>query len=142
MSNQPQFPRPGVGVVVRKGDGANLRVLLIKRGKPPRAGTWSIPGGRQEIGETIRDAARREVREETGLDVEIAELLDVLDSITGHSRGGIAYHYTLIDFAADWTAGDPTPGSDAVETVWADPKDLDRFDLWDQTRRIIKLAIS
>jgi len=142
MSEQAQFPRPGVGVVVRKRDAEGMRILLIKRGKPPRAGTWSIPGGRQELGETIRDAARREVKEETGLEVEIAELLDVLDSITGQSRGGIAYHYTLIDFAADWVSGDPIPGSDAIDAVWADPDDLNRFELWDQTRRIIAMAVS
>ena len=76
MSDYPNRPLVGVGVVVFKGD----RVLLVRRGKPPRQGRWSLPGGRQRLGEAVRETASREVREETGLEVEVTALLDVLAS--------------------------------------------------------------
>jgi len=134
--------KPGVGVVVRKRTTQGDRVLLVRRGKAPQAGRWSIPGGHQELGETVRQTAAREVLEETGLEVAVAEFLDVIDAITPDGRGGTAYHYTLIDFAADWIAGEPVAGSDAADVAWADPNDLDRFDLWRETRRVIALAFS
>ena len=73
----PARPIVGVGTVVLDGD----MVLMIQRGKPPRQGLWSLPGGAQELGETIHEAARREVREETGLEIEIFGLIDVVDSV-------------------------------------------------------------
>jgi len=133
-------PKPGVGVVVRKRAADGDRVLLIRRAKPPHAGKWSLPGGHQELGETVRETAAREVYEETGLTVAVAEFLDVVDAITPDGKGGTAYHYTLIDFAADWVSGEPVAGSDAADVVWADPDDLDRFGLWRETQRVIALA--
>lgn len=129
-------PLVGVGVVVFKGD----RVLLVRRGKAPREGTWSLPGGRQRLGETVREAARREVREEAGIEILVAGLLDVVDSLTRDSTGGIAYHYTLVDFAAEWRAGEAVAGDDAAALAWADPADLASYDLWHETLRIIRLA--
>ena len=134
-------PLVGVGVVVLKGAPGAGRVLLIRRGKPPRKGTWSLPGGRQRHGETVRDAARREVREETGLEVEVTALLDVVDSLTRDASGGVAYHYTLVDFLAEWRGGEPQAGDDAAEVLWADPRDLEAYTLWDETLRIIALAL-
>jgi len=135
-------PKPGVGVVVRKRLPDGDRVLLIRRAKAPHAGKWSLLGGHQELGETVRQTAAREVREETGLEVRIAEFLDVVDAITPDGKGGTAYHFTLIDFAADWVAGEPVAGSDATETIWADPNDLAAFDLWRETERVIALAFA
>lgn len=129
-------PLIGVGVVVFKGD----RVLLIRRGKDPMRGRWSLPGGRQRLGETVRAAARREVREEAGIEIEIAGLLDVIDSLTHDADGGVAYHYTLIDFVAAWRGGVLCAGDDAAEACWADPHDLDGYDLWSETVRVIHLA--
>ena len=134
-------PLVGVGVVVVKGAAGAERVLLIKRGKAPRLGSWSLPGGRQRHGETVRAAAAREVMEEAGLEIEIAQLLDVVDSLTRDSTGAVAYHYTLVDFLAEWRAGEAIAGDDAAAVTWADPRDLDRFDLWDETLRIIALAL-
>lgn len=136
MSDYPNRPLIGVGVVVFKGD----RVLLVRRGKPPRRGQWSLPGGRQRLGETVRATAAREVAEEAGLTVEVAELLDVVDSMTRDEDGALAYHYTLVDFRADWRVGEAAAGGDAAEVVWADPDDLAPYDLWDETLRIIALA--
>ena len=124
MNDYPNRPLVGVGVVAIK----DRRVLLIRRGKPPRAGTWSLPGGRQRLGETVRETARRELREETGIEAAVTALLDVVDSITRDERGAIVYHYTLVDFLA--------------EAVWADPDDLGPFDLWDETLRVIRLGLA
>jgi ADP-ribose pyrophosphatase YjhB (NUDIX family) len=138
MSDYPNRPLVGVGVVVIK-DG---RVLLIRRGKPPRAGAWSLPGGRQRLGETVREAARRELREETGVEAAVTVLLDVVDSITRDDGGAIAYHYTLVDFLADWRSGEARAGGDAAEVIWADPQDLAPFELWDETLRLIRLGLA
>ena len=136
MSDYPNRPLIGVGVVVFKGD----RVLLVRRGKPPRVGQWSLPGGRQRLGETVRATAAREVAEEAGLTVEVTALLDVIDSMTRDADGALAYHYTLVDFLAEWRTGEAKAGGDAAEVVWADPDDLAPHDLWDETLRIIALA--
>ena len=138
MSDYPNRPLVGVGVVVIK-DG---RVLLIRRGKPPRAGAWSLPGGRQRLGETVREAARRELREETGVEAAVTVLLDVVDSITRDDGGAIAYHYTLVDFLADWRSGEARAGGDAAEVIWADLQDLAPFELWDETLRLIRLGLA
>lgn len=135
-SDYPSRPLVGVGVVVFKAE----RVLLIRRGKPPHKGRWSLPGGRQRLGETVREAAAREVREEAGLEVEILALLDVVDSLTRDEAGEIAYHYTLIDFLAAWRGGEATPGGDAAEVIWVDPTDLAPYDLWSETQRLIAMA--
>ncbi len=132
----PAYPVVGVGVVVWK-DGA---VLLIRRGKPPREGTWSLPGGRQKLGETVREAAIREVGEEAGIEITIGNLLDVVDSLTRDGGDEILYHYTLVDFDADWQAGEARAGGDAAEILWAHPKSLERYDLWSETTRIIALS--
>ncbi len=137
----PDRPVVGLGVVVLKPTMAGPRVLLVKRGKPPRAGQWSIPGGRQKLGETLRAAAVREVLEETGVEAEIAQLLDVVDSISHDDGGRVRYHYSLIDFLAFWRTGEPRGASDASEARWADPGDLADFALWAETKRVIARAL-
>lgn len=122
-------PTPAVGVVCLRGD----EVLLIRRGRPPRAGQWSLPGGRIEPGERAIDAALRELMEETGVSAEILGLIDVVDGLFPAD----GRHYVLIDYAARWTAGEPRAGDDAVEAVFL-PLDqaLARVE-WDETRRIL-----
>ncbi len=137
VSDYPNRPLIGVGVVVVR----HARVLLVRRAKAPHAGRWSLPGGRQRLGETVRETAAREVREETSVEVEVTALLDVVDSITRDEAGAIAYHYTLVDFLAEWRAGAARAGGDATEAVWADPGDLAPYDLWDQTLRLIRLGL-
>ena len=94
----PDYPMVGVGVVVWKDE----TVLLIQRGKPPRAGAWSLPGGRQELGETTREAGVREVLEETGIKIEIKDLIDVVDTINRDDSGRVRMQYTLVDYWAEW----------------------------------------
>lgn len=138
----PDYPLIGVAAVVWK-DG---RVLLVKRGKAPRQGEWSLPGGRQKLGETVRETAVREVREEAGIEIAPGNLLDVIDTVTreggdgGGKAGRIRYHYTLVEFDADWMAGEARAGADAADLVWADPADLARYDLWSETERMIRLS--
>ncbi|NWH09286.1 MAG: NUDIX hydrolase [Alphaproteobacteria bacterium] len=129
----PQRPILAVGAVIWRGD----HVLLVRRGNPPRANEWSIPGGAQELGETVREALHREVREETHVSIAIEGLADVVDAIIPDEEGRPRHHYTLLDFAARWTGGEAKPGDDVAETVWAHMRDLDRFALWDATRRVI-----
>jgi len=134
----PQAPIVGVGVVCFRGD----EVLLIRRGKPPRKGSWSLPGGRQKLGETVRECALRELRQETGVEAEIGPLVDVVDSLTRDGDGGVQYHYTLVDFRVDWRSGEPRHGGDAVEARWFAPAELAEIELWRETRRVIEKARS
>ena len=130
------FPFVGVGVVVRKGD----QFLLIRRGKEPMKGAWSIPGGRQNLGETVKEAAIREIREETGLDIDIIGLVDVIDSIRKDDNGVVAWHATLIDYAARHVAGEAVAGDDALSVGWFALEDLQELGLWDETERIIRAS--
>ncbi len=132
----PECPVVGVGVVVWKGG----RVLLIRRGKSPMRGRWSLPGGRQELGETVRETAMREVREETGVEIRLGALLDVVDTIRRDESGAVTLQYTLVDFDADWIAGEPAAASDAEHAEWADPDALAPYGLWSETLRIIALS--
>ncbi|HYM30690.1 MAG TPA: NUDIX hydrolase [Candidatus Cybelea sp.] len=132
----PDRPIAAVGVVVWRGD----QVLLIRRGKAPRAGQWSLPGGAQEIGETVADTARREVLEETGVHIGEPRLIEVLDSIQRGGDGRVVYHYTLIDFTAEWVSGDAKAGGDAAEVNWVAKSSLADHALWPETVRIINRA--
>ena len=98
----PDRPICGVGIVVFH----QQKVLLIRRGKPPRQGEWSIPGGKQKLGETLQQAARREVQEETGLKLGPLMLVDVVDSIFKDSQGQIQYHYSLVEWTGEFVSGE------------------------------------
>ena len=132
----PSRPIVGVGVVILDAD----KVLLIKRGKPPRAGTWSLPGGAQESGETLKEAALREIYEETNLKVEIIGLIDIVDSIRRDKKGDAEYHYTLIDFVARVTGGALRAGDDAIDTRWFTLQEIKKLEIWSETKRIIRMA--
>lgn len=120
-------PVPAVGIDCFRGD----EVLLIRRGKPPLAGSWSIPGGRIEPGEPARGAALRELKEEAGVTADLVGLIDVVDAIMH------PHHYVLIDYAARWASGEPVAGDDAIEARFIPIDGLSRLELWDETRRII-----
>ena len=136
----PDHPHVGVGVVILGDKG----VLLIRRAKPPRQGQWSLPGGAQKLGETVFEAAIREVLEETGLTVEVLGLIDVVDSITPEDDGGgkVRYHYTLIDvLAVVRPGGNLKAASDAREVKWMKLSDIPALELWSETERIINLGV-
>jgi 8-oxo-dGTP diphosphatase len=129
-------PSAAVGVVCLKG----REVLLIRRGRPPMKGAWSLPGGRIEWGERASDAALRELREETGVEAELLGLLDVVDGLFTSADGALAAHYVLVDYAAAWTAGEPKAGDDATAAAFYPLDRLDDLGLWAETVRIIRLA--
>ncbi len=130
-------PTPAVGVVCLKGDD----VLLIRRGRPPLQGAWSLPGGRIEWGEQAAEAALRELSEETGVEAELLGLIDVVDGLfPAEEPGGSGAHYVLVDYAARWTSGEPRAGDDAADAAFHPMGSLGALDLWAQTVRIIELA--
>ena len=126
----------GVGVVVWHAD----HVLLIRRGKPPREGQWSLPGGAQHLGETLAEAAERELMEETGLKAAIGEIIATLDLIDRDDDGAVRHHYTLVDFTAEASNAAVRAGDDAVDVRWFTRPELAALDLWSETLRIIDLA--
>ena len=132
----PDRPIVGVGAVVFKDDA----VLLIRRARPPRAGRWSLPGGAQELGETWVACAHREIAEETGLEIELIGIVDVVDAITRDDAGRVLRHYTLVDVAAEWRAGEPVAGDDAADARWVPRAELGGYALWSETVRIIEAA--
>jgi len=134
----PQRPIPAVGVVCLRPPGD---VLLIRRGKPPAAGDWSLPGGRLEWGETLQDAALRELFEETGVRGEMLGLIDVVDGrFEPESDGRPAHHFVLVDYAVRWVVGEPCPGDDATAARFVPLGDVAGLGLWDETVRIIRQA--
>jgi ADP-ribose pyrophosphatase YjhB (NUDIX family) len=134
IADKPERPAIGVGGVVWKGD----EVLLIQRGKDPGKGRWSLPGGHQEWGETVADAVIREIREETGVEVMVGALIDVVDALISGDAGTLAYHFTLLNYRCDWVSGDVVAGDDAADAKWFNPKDLTRLGLWEETIRVIE----
>jgi 8-oxo-dGTP diphosphatase len=132
----PARPIVGIGVVVIKGD----TVLLVRRGKPPNIGAWTLPGGAQELGETTEDAARRELLEETGIEVGKLHFAATVDNIRHDEAGRVRFHYTIIDFAARWVSGEPVADTDVTEAAWAPLDGLDEFGLWSEAHRVIAIA--
>lgn len=134
----PERPIVGVGVVVLRGD----HVLLIERAKPPKPKEWSLPGGAQHVGETLKEAALREVLEETGLNVDLGGLIDVVDFIEpgAQTANGPRFHYSLVDYWATCSSGDACAGDDASSVKWVPLREIDALGLWDETKRIITLA--
>ncbi|MFO1049469.1 MAG: NUDIX hydrolase [Geminicoccaceae bacterium] len=130
----PERPVVGVGAVVWRGD----RLLLIRRGRPPRLGQWSLPGGAQQLGETLEEAIRREVREETGLGLAAVAFLATVDLIDRDPEDRVRYHYTLVDFTAEAADGEAVPGDDAAAVAWFAPDELAGLGLWAETERIIR----
>lgn len=130
----PLQPLIGLGAIVWK-EG---RVLMVQRGRPPRAGIWSLPGGLQLLGETVADGIRREIAEEAGIEIDLLGLVEVIDSVHRDADGRVLYHYTIIDYAARWTAGEAAAGDDAAAVAWVDPAELHRLETWEETLRVIE----
>ena len=132
----PTRPVVGIGaLVVHEG-----KLLIVKRGVEPAKGKWSIPGGAVELGETIRDAIVREVKEECGLDVEIAleRPMDAIDNIITSKDGRLQYHYVLLQFLARLKRGTLKPASDALDARWVPLDEMEKYNLTKSFRSFFK----
>jgi 8-oxo-dGTP diphosphatase len=121
----PFLPRAAVGAVLRHAG----RFLLVKRANAPSKGRWAIPGGKIKPGETLREAAQREVLEETGIIVRALEPVMVFDLIERDDDQGIRFHYVIVNMNVLYISGEPVPGSDALEVAWAPVDDLEKYNL-------------
>ncbi|MCL4396716.1 MAG: NUDIX hydrolase [Chloroflexi bacterium] len=132
----PERPICAVGVVVRKEGAA----LLIRRGNPPRQGDWSLPGGAVELGETLREAADREVLEECGVEITLGDLVDTFEFVVRDGEGRVQFHYVILDYVANYHDGILRPASDVVDAQWVPLSALDAFELAPKTREVIEKA--
>jgi 8-oxo-dGTP diphosphatase len=118
------------------------RVLLVLRGQEPSRGKWSIPGGVVELGETVQEAAQREVMEECGLEVEVGQVIAVKDAIVRDEADRIRFHYVLVDVAARCVGGELRPGSDISDARWVRKGDLTDYDLTDGLLPVLRLGLA
>jgi mutator protein MutT len=132
----PERPIVGVAAVVIEND----RVALVRRGRPPAYGEWSLPGGAVELGETLEKAVVREAGEEIGLEVEVLELVAILDRIFLDKDGQVQFHYVLLDFLCRKTGGKLLASSDAISCAQIPFLALDRYKLTKETREVINRA--
>ena len=140
----PERPVVGVGgVIVDRG-----RTVLIRRGTEPLLGEWSIPGGTIEIGETIEEAVRRELREETGLEVRILDLIELFDRIypqdgaAAHDNRKPRYHYVIADYLCELVGGEARAGSDVTDLAFAREEELGKFHLTEKATSVVKKAFA
>jgi len=133
----PDRPFVGVGVVIFKGN----QILLAERNRRPHGKMWSIPGGAQELGETVEEGAIREIMEETGLEIDLKGLVDVVNVISNDEAGDVQFHYTLVDFYADWVSGEAVADDDVSSVKWVGLEEIQHIELRPVTRRIITKAM-
>ncbi|MFO8032039.1 MAG: NUDIX hydrolase [Desulfohalobiaceae bacterium] len=130
----PQFPVLGIGaLVLHQG-----QVLLVRRGTQPALGEWSIPGGMVELGESLQQAAEREILEETGVRIKAGEPAYVFDWIQRDQPGEVLYHYVIVDLWAEYLQGSPVAGDDAQEAGWVALSQLQGLDLNQSTRFLLQ----
>lgn len=134
----PEYPLVGVGGVILNGNN----VLLVRRGREPLRGEWSMPGGLVEVGEKLTEALRREIREETGLAVRIGVMVEVLDRILRDEQGRTRFHFVLVDYLCRVEGGRLGAGSDAEETAWVERARLSEYGLRSETLRVIEKAFA
>jgi len=134
----PARPIVGVGAVIMVDE----RVVLIRRRYEPLAGRWSLPGGTVELGETLEEGVGREMKEETGLDVEVGAVIEVFDRIVLDDERRVRYHFVLVDYLCWPIGGDLQAGGDVDAAVLADPRDLAAYTLTDKATAVITRAVT
>ncbi len=133
----PERPIVAVGVAVCH-DG---QVLIVRRARPPSEGKWVLPGGAVELGENMRQAAAREVREECGIEVEIGQVVGVVDKIVHDERGRVLYHYAIVEFAARYKGGELCPNDELTGAVWVTPDQFDAYRVPEKAREMFIRAL-
>jgi len=128
------LPRVGVGAVVFRND----TVLLVRRGQPPGAGEWAIPGGKVRAGESLQQAAEREIREETGIRIRAGEPVFCFDLIETDPDGRVRWHYVIVDLQAEYRDGEIRAGDDASEAGWFPREALADLPLHARTRQLLQ----
>ena len=126
----------GVGGVVIEND----RALLIRRGSAPLKGEWSIPGGMLETGETIVQGVQRELLEETAIEVEVLDLIEVFERISADDAGRPQYHFVILDYLCEFIGGTARAGSDVTDTAWVLESELENYSLAPTATRVIQKA--
>ncbi len=132
----PSNPVVGVGAIILERD----RLVLVQRGREPLKGQWSLPGGVLHVGERLEDGVRREVREETGLEVSPIGVFEVFERLNQDQRGRLEYHYVLIDYLCCVTGGALRPADDASSAEWVHRRDLGRYLITPGTLDVIRRA--
>ncbi len=135
----PEKPLVGVGVVVYN---ENRQVILVKRGNDSSHGLWAIPSGAVALGEQVREAAVREVREECDIDIELKDLLGVVDLILKDNQGKVQYHYILLDYLAQYSGGNIKAQSDISEIGWFYQQELQQIDIPELTLKVLEKAFN
>ena len=133
----PEHPVVGVGaVIVRDG-----RALIVKRAHEPRKGEWSLPGGLLELGESLVDAVKREIKEETNLDIEVGPVIETFDRVHRDAAGKIRYHFVIVDYVCWPITGDASPGSDAEAVAWVTASDIDSYNVNAHAKGVIEKGL-
>jgi 8-oxo-dGTP diphosphatase len=134
----PDRPIVAVGAIVVK-DG---RVLLARRGKEPSYGLWSVPGGAVDLGEGLRPATQREIREECGIEVDLTDVIEVVERMVRDESGRIQYHYVIVDYLARWASGELAPSSEVLEARWVPPEDFPGYEMTRGTAEVINRMLA
>jgi 8-oxo-dGTP diphosphatase len=133
----PPLPKIAIGAVVIDDSAlGDRRILLVRRAQPPMQGRWSLPGGKLEFGERIEDGLRREVREESGLEVEVGSLIEVIEAIDP------PYHYVILDYVCRRTGGELRAGDDASEVVFVRPDECRHYEVTEAVLRVVAKALT
>ena len=127
-------PQVAVGAIVIKDE----KILLVKRNKAPHKDLWAIPGGSVELGETLQEAAERELSEETGLTIKAGKPVYTFDLIERNGFGDVRFHYVIVDLFANYVSGELHPADDALDARWFAPEDLVHIALSDSTRKLLQ----
>ena len=133
-SNRMQAPQVAAAALVIRGKS----VLLVKQGAAPNRGLWAIPGGSVGLGETLQQAAEREVKEETGLIVKAGEPVHVFDYLECDETGALRFHYVIVDILADYLSGEPAPADDAADAGWFETAELETMEVSKTTLSLLR----
>lgn len=130
----PEHPLVGVAAVVLR----NEQVLLVQRGREPGKGSWGLPGGLLELGESLAEGARREVLEECGLEIEVGPVVDIFEPILRDETGRLRYHYVVVDLLGRYTGGELRAADDADDARWVGLEELDSLPMLPDTKAVIR----